>query len=619
MSNGMRPPQREGSPLGGNPMSKVLRPYQISALRASVSDRQQGISRQLICMSTGLGKTAIIANIPGYHGLAAGEQMVFLVDREELVFQSRDSLIEWNPTRHVGAEKANELYSNSADDLIVLSIQSMTPERLQSINPNRVRIVAVDEADIAVNHKRYDEILRYFRVHKDYPNADATKLLIGVTATPNRHDGIGLERHYEKITFSMGLRESIEQGWLCEPISYRSVTRTDLSGIKTAGGDFQPSALASAIDTPERNLQIVQEYTRHGEGLPLIAFTEGISHSTHLAEAFRSRGINVYPVSSKTPERERRKLVRLMRERAIDGLASCAVLQRGFDSPVASCALMARPTKSQTLYTQSIGRVLRPYPAPEELAVMRRLNSEPPWVKKHAVVIDFMDNMGRHSLVSLPTLFGLRADFDSKGESVVRAAKQMELLAEEKPGFNPFDYASIEAAETTSTRIDLLRAPTLSPMARKFSSLAWLELSPGVAALATDKSLLIVKQNLLGRFEVYESKKGREVFRYSSPSPAAAFAEADKWVPKEQLTLMKANASWHKDEPTEKQSKQVYQNDPTVKRSFPDLSAYHTYVIAEHGKGNTQYSKGGMSLRISGLIQANPKLQSRFHYGKKKR
>jgi len=99
--------------------------------------------------------------------------------------------------------------------------------------------------------------------------------------------------------------------------------------------------------------------------IPSLFFTASIQHAMDLSAVLRGHGVRVYPLSGKTPDIERKKLIRLMREGAIDGLASCDVISTGFDCPIAMGAFMSKSTKSGLWYRQAIGRVLRPYPAPQ--------------------------------------------------------------------------------------------------------------------------------------------------------------------------------------------------------------------------------------------------------------
>ena len=99
--------------------------------------------------------------------------------------------------------------------------------------------------------------------------------------------------------------------------------------------------------------------------IPAIFFCTSIAHSHDLAAVMRSHGVPVYPLSGKTPAAERKRLIAMSREGEIAGLASCDAISIGFDNPRAMLAMMCRPTKSGLWYRQAVGRVFRPFPAPQ--------------------------------------------------------------------------------------------------------------------------------------------------------------------------------------------------------------------------------------------------------------
>jgi superfamily II DNA or RNA helicase len=83
--------------------------------------------------------------------------------------------------------------------------------------------------------------------------APKDRLLIGVTATPNRSDAIGLECVFQTIAYSYGLKQAIEDGWLVPPVPWVIETKTSLDQVRTTAGEFNQKDLAEAVNTPERN------------------------------------------------------------------------------------------------------------------------------------------------------------------------------------------------------------------------------------------------------------------------------------------------------------------------------------------------------------------------------
>ena len=224
------------------------------------------------------------------------------------------------------------------------------------------------------------------------PDTTPGRLLLGITATPMRGDGIGLKGVFEKIVYRRSISDLVRAGYLADVKGIRVRTAVDLGKVRTVRGDFQAKDLSLAVDTPRRNELIVDAYRKHGERRKAVAFSVDIAHAQHLAEAFREGGFRADWVSGELPIEERRERLRRLRDGEMDVLANCAVLTEGWDEPSVACLIMARPTKSTGLYIQMAGRGLRPYPG-----------------KDYCLVIDVSDNA--HDICALGTLDGDDADF----------------------------------------------------------------------------------------------------------------------------------------------------------------------------------------------------------------
>jgi hypothetical protein len=98
-------------------------------------------------------------------------------------------------------------------------------------------------------------------------------------------------------------------------------------------------------------------------------------------------------VTGETPLDLRRGILRDFDQGRIRVLVNCMVCTEGWDSPGADCVLMARPTKSHTLYTQMVGRGLRLHDG-----------------KKDCLILDVTDNCHRHKLVTITSLLGISTE-----------------------------------------------------------------------------------------------------------------------------------------------------------------------------------------------------------------
>jgi ATP-dependent helicase IRC3 len=130
-----------------------------------------------------------------------------------------------------------------------------------------------------------------------------------------------------------------------------------------------------------------------------------------MAAAFQHAGIAAEALDGTTPVDERRARLRRLKSGETRVLANCGVLTEGFDEPSVDCIIIARPTKSATLFTQMVGRGTRIYPGKED-----------------CLVIDLIGVSGRHELMSVASLTGLPLDALKNGRSVADAVAEQEEL-----------------------------------------------------------------------------------------------------------------------------------------------------------------------------------------------
>lgn len=587
-----------------------LRPYQREVLRNSLRDYRAGIRRQLWILPTGGGKTRCVSRLPDLLKQQPGQQGFFLVNRDDLVWQAAEEFRKQNPKLTVDVEKA-DTFANPNADVIVASIQTISrkggvADRCKRFNINKVQWIVIDEAHFSPSDQ-YIHALTFFRAYKGNPYCDNDRTLIGITATPNRGDSVGLECIFDKITAEIPIREMMETGpvingevysYLAPIRAYRVSTDYDISMAKTRKGDFAEADLTAALDTPERNNLILEKYLEFGEGLPAVAFTVGVQHSHNLANHFTRNGVLSYAVSGDTPRKERDRLYAAYAAREVKMLASCEALTIGWDRPEASCALMTAPTKSGLKFTQCIGRVLRRFPSVESM----QTEENPAWIKKYAVVIDFVDLVGKHSIQTVPTLFGLKADFDLQGGNANDTAKEVQKILKQYPTLG-LEAKNIEDLRHQVDSVDIFRAPLVRPDVRRLSRFSWLEIFDGILQLGGKEATLEIRQNSLGKFELYQSRDG---IRNLVGQPFAKLAEAlqagDALVPKSEYAIHVTRARWRAEPPTEAQCRMVWRSDERVKKRFVRSSEFFAFAVSQHNTGDPSYSKGGLSRIIDKFV-----------------
>jgi DNA repair protein RadD len=157
---------------------------------------------------------------------------------------------------------------------------------------------------------------------------------------------------------------------LLAPIRYYAPTKPDLDGIRTRAGDFALDQLAEAVDRPSIIGDAVAHYRKYAHGRRAVAFCVNIKHAEHTAAAFTEAGYRAVAISGNSTREERRQALTGLRQGTIDIVCNCALWVAGVDCPEIGCVILLRPTKSLTMYLQSVGRGLRTCAGKPDLIVL---------------------------------------------------------------------------------------------------------------------------------------------------------------------------------------------------------------------------------------------------------
>lgn len=527
-----------------------LRNYQRDCLNSNWRLFQQGQHRLLNALPTGTGKTVIFSHLPK----AFSGRYLVIAHRKELLDQSAQKLRESNPMLSVDIEQAERSALPTAD-VVVASIQTLavSPDRLEELRPDSFGTIVIDEAH-HIMARTYLELLARLglgpvlpetgslksrvamRLFKDFQVGPEAPLLLGFTATPHRTDKLGLEYVFDQMAYSRTMAEMMTEGWLCPITGWRIETALDLSGVKLTHGeygeDYQEKALSAAVNTPERNAQAVKAYQDYCLGQQAIVFCVDVQHTHDMLAAFDGAGVLAAAVTGKTPKLERDMIISTYRAGGIHVLVNCMVLTEGFDAPQTSCIVMCRPTKSQLLYTQMLGRGTRPAPGKERLTVL-----------------DLVD-VAATGVCSLNTLFGLPPEFDLNGREVKEAAD-----AEEQAQLFKQGQARSSRPIGETSQIDPLGGQ--GPRTIPGGQLLWVPTQYGWAMSLPERQYVGVLVDLLGHAVVKAQLNGRQPFvvgSYFSASDAAQVAEG--WIVDQFPgigALKRPHARWRQQGPTEKQ------------------------------------------------------------------
>ena len=433
----------------------TLRPYQREAIDAVLEARRKGVRRMVITLPTGAGKTVIFAHL----ARLAKRQVLVLAHREELLFQAREKLERSLQGAGVVAIERGADRAPVDAKILVCSIRSLHEERLARVLQGRdIGLVIYDEC----HHAAAEDNLRVLTQLGVFA-PEWTGTLLGFTATTGRGDGKGLDTVFQRIVYSRSLPELIEQGYLAPLRGFRVGTSADLGRLSPGGNDYREDELAEAIDIEERNALVARSIQELARDRRTIAFCVTVNHAMNLSRALNVIGVPAGIVHGAMPSDVRQKALADFREGHTQVLTNVGVLTEGFDDPGVSCVAMARPTRSDGLYAQCVGRGTRLHPD-----------------KKNCLVLDFVD-LSALDLCTLPSLFGVPRDVDLRGGDANEARTIWLQLLFDHPGFELEAWVALFAPKGTppAAIAKLTEAAKLAletPQVRKSAEVAGVEI-----------------------------------------------------------------------------------------------------------------------------------------------
>lgn len=529
------------------------RPYQDAALEAVRTEYQRGVRQQLLSMATGTGKTVVFSQLPNKMSDILPGQMMVLAHREELIDQAIDKMRRINPHLRIDKEMATHHADPSIADCIVASVATLgrknTP-RINKFNWERIDKFVTDEAHHSTA-TTYQNIYNASGVL--HPSSN--QLLLGVTATPNRADGKALAQIYKKIVFTYGMRSAIEDGWLVDVRGVRVNTQTSLDEVKTIAGDFAQDMLSDTVNNPQRNQLVVKAWLDNAENRQTVGFTVDIQHAKDLAEMFRKYGVKAEAIWGDDPQRAEKLIAHKNKE--ITVLLNCGVLTEGYDDWRIACILLARPTKSSSLYVQMVGRGTRLQDGCGNLKEPFGIMLPRMLFKQDCIVIDVVDNSSKHSLVTLPTLMGMSGSIDLRGKSMVAAIRAIENAQRE---FSHIDFSNLRDIDNLKAyiqQVDLFNVKYPDEVV-EYSEFKWRGAIDGgfIISLPNKAGEVTIKQNLLDKWEIsaiINNQKYKGIRDTVDESFVAAENLISDKIPHELTLLKRKGEKWHEHKPTQKQ------------------------------------------------------------------
>lgn len=322
----------------------TLRPYQDELIVGARQHFRAGRKRVLLQLATGGGKTAICARM--LHNAASRDKRVwFLCHRRELVGQISRALTTEGVEHGLVCADAKMNLSAPAQ---VASIPTLV-NRLERLPPPD--LIAFDEAHhIAAGS--------WAKIAKAFPNA----YQIGLSATPQRLDGLGLANYFDAMVCGPSVKWLIDQGYL-SPYQLYAPETVDRSAIRKRAGEYVTADAERATQVIVGNA--VAHYRKHIDGARAILFAVSVKKSQELAGMFNAAGIPALHIDGKTDDTLRDGMMTDFAAGKVKVVCNVNLFSEGFDCPALDAVIDIAPTMSMAMYRQRVGRMLRTFPGKE--------------------------------------------------------------------------------------------------------------------------------------------------------------------------------------------------------------------------------------------------------------
>jgi len=329
-------------------------PHQLEILEQLQTEREiHQRWRNLVVAATGTGKTIISAfDFARFYNKNPQAKFLFVAHRQEILKQAQSAYRGVLKNRDFGELWVGNNKPSHYNQLFA-SIQSIN-NQIDNLNlsPDYFDYIVIDE----VHHiaaKSYRSILNRFK----------PTILLGLTATPERHDGTDiLDDFCGTIAAEIRLPEAINRRHL-SPFQYFAIDDdTDLSSVRWNRGRYDITELSNVYTHNEQRVQRIllslNEIITDISTMRALAFCVSKDHANYMMRKFTSHGLACDVLTSDN-SKDRDVQQQRLRTRQINVLFVVDIFNEGVDIPEVDTLLFLRPTESLTIFLQQLGRGLR--------------------------------------------------------------------------------------------------------------------------------------------------------------------------------------------------------------------------------------------------------------------
>lgn len=344
---------------------------QIEALFNLNKTREEGNDKALVVAATGIGKTYLSA-----FDSAKYKKILFVAHREEIIKQAERSFKNVRPNSSTGFFYGN--IKNTGKEIIFALVQTLGKK--ENLNSNFFEkdyfdYIIIDEFHHATA-SNYQNILDYFK----------PKFMLGLTATPERLDNKDVFSICDYNTvYEIRLKDAINKGYLV-PFRYYGIYDETINYDKIAfkNGKYDNKELQEALMINKRADLVLKYYNKYTSKRAL-GFCTSKAHAEFMAKYFNDNGIkakSVYSGEQGEFSEKRDIAIESLLKGEINVLFSVDMFNEGLDIPSIDLVMFLRPTESQTIFLQQLGRGLRKYKD-----------------KKYLICLDFIGNYKKANLI----------------------------------------------------------------------------------------------------------------------------------------------------------------------------------------------------------------------------
>ena len=375
-------------------MAFELRWYQQEAIDAIYRYFAGANGNPLVCVSTGGGKSVIIADF--IHGVMRhwpGQRFLILSHVKEIIEQNHEKIVAQWPEAPTGIYSAAMNSRNTDARILFASIQSVHKRAGQL---GHFDLLVIDECHL-LNSENAETM--YSRLITDLRAINPVLKIVGFTATPYRmKQGLlteGKRPLFDEIVYETDIQRLIDDGFLSPLRSKGGKQKIDLDGVRTRQGDYLTRDMEEVVNKNDVTEKAVAEIIQYGqERKAWLIFCVSVAHAQQVKELLIGQGIEAECVTGETPKDDRARLLADYKAGKIKALTSQGVLTTGFDAPRTDLIALLRATKSPGLYVQILGRGLR---------------ISPETGKSDCLVLDYGGNVERHGPIDRITVDHVKA------------------------------------------------------------------------------------------------------------------------------------------------------------------------------------------------------------------